>query len=217
MTVDSEDPDSTDSAQDNLRRDLVEATTQLAATSEVLTALGRSASDLDGILGTVVANASRLCHADVAQIHLLEDHTYRLAAWSAGLAEDWVDYIIRNPILVDRRTLIGRVGLDRRTQQIVDVLADPDYGRQDYQLMAGFRTTMGAPMLLDGEVVGVLCVWRYRVEPFDDRAADVLTTFAAQAAIAIRTSIWYARSRPAALSSSAMSSSWKHFATSETR
>ena len=30
---------------------------------------------------------------------------------------------------LDRDTLIGRVGLDRTTQQIPDVLADPDYGR----------------------------------------------------------------------------------------
>ena len=146
VAVDIEDPDWTDSVQD-LRRDLVEAKTQLAATSEVLTALGRSASDLDAILGTVVENAKRLCYADVAQIHLLEGHSYRLAARSAGLTEEFVDYILRNPILLDRSTLIGRVGLDRRTQQIVDVLADPDYGRQDAQLMAGYRTIMGAPML----------------------------------------------------------------------
>ena len=38
---------------------------------------------------------------------------------------------------VDRETLIGRVGLDRRTQQIADVLADPDYGRQDLQRVGG--------------------------------------------------------------------------------
>ena len=142
---------------------------------------------MDAILGTVVENAKRLCYADVAQIHLLEGHSYRLAARSAGLTEEFVDYILRNPILLDRSTLIGRVGLDRRTQQIVDVLADPDYGRQDAQLMAGYRTIMGAPMLRDGEVVGALyAVAPNRVEPFNDRAADVLTTFAAQAAIAIR-------------------------------
>ena len=182
MAVDNENAD----PADNLRRDLVEAKTQLAATSEVLTALGRSASDLDAILGTVVENAKRLCHADSAQIQLLEGHTYRLVARSAGVTEEWVDYVLHNPILLDRSTLIGRVGLDRRAQQIADVLADPDYGRQDAQLTAGYRTTMGAPMLLDGEVVGVLFVWRNRVEPFNDRAVDVLTTFAAQAAIAIR-------------------------------
>jgi len=42
-------------------------------------------------------------------------------------------------------------------------------------------------MLLDGEVVGVLSVWRTHVDPFSDRAVEVLTTFAAQAALAVRT------------------------------
>ena len=44
--------------------DLDEARQQQAATSEILTALGRSASDLDPILGTVVESAHRLCRAD---------------------------------------------------------------------------------------------------------------------------------------------------------
>src|ERR671923_45933 len=50
------------------------------------------------------------------------------------------------------------------------------------------RTPAGSagPMLLDDEVVGVLCIWRTEVDPFDDRSAALLTTFAAQAAIAIR-------------------------------
>ena len=185
MAVDGGNHERAD-AREDLRRDLAEARNRLAATSEVLTALGRSASDLDAILDTVVDNANRLCHADVAQIHLLEGSTYRLVARSSGLSEEYVDYILHNPVLLDRSTLIGRVGLDRRAQQIVDVLADPGYGRQDAQMMAGYRTIMGAPMLLDEEVVGVLYVWRNKVEPFDGRAAEVLTTFAAQAAIAIR-------------------------------
>ena len=45
---------------------------------------------------------------------------------------------------------------------------------------------MGVPMLLDGEVVGVLVVWRTEVDPFSERATELLTTFATQAAIAIR-------------------------------
>ena len=62
-------------------------------------------------------------------------------------------------------TLIGRVGLDRTTQQIADVLADPDYGRHDLQRVGGFRTTMGAPMLLDDEVVGALARLAQRGQP----------------------------------------------------
>jgi signal transduction histidine kinase/ActR/RegA family two-component response regulator len=183
--VDADEREGSDAADERLRRDLAEARNQLAATSEVLTALGRSASDLDAVLGTVVDSARRLCRADVAQIHLLDEGVYRLAG-SSGLSDEFVEYIVRNPVLLDRSTLIGRVGLDRRAQQINDVLADPAYGRLDAQRIAGYRTIMGAPMLLDGDVVGVLYVWRTAVDPFDERAATVLTTFAAQAAIAIR-------------------------------
>ena len=67
------------------------------------------------------------------------------------------------------------------------MLADPDYGGTDAQRVAGFRTIMGVPMLLDGNVVGVLSVWRIHVDAFSDRAVEVLTTFAAQAALAVRT------------------------------
>ena len=61
MAVDSDDPDRTDSVQEDLRRDLVAARQQQAATSEVLTALARSASDLDAILGTVVSSVPSPC------------------------------------------------------------------------------------------------------------------------------------------------------------
>jgi signal transduction histidine kinase len=42
------------------------------------------------------------------------------------------------------------------------------------------------PMLLDDDVVGMLNLWRYRVEPFDQRAMTLVTAFAAHAAVAIR-------------------------------
>ena len=168
-----------------LNRDLDEARQQLAATSEVLTALGRSASDPELVLGTVVESARRLCKADVAQVHLVEDNVYRLASFS-GLSDEYLDFLNRNPVRADRRSLVGRVGLDRRPQQIMDVLADAEYGRHELQRLGGYRTVVGVPMLLDRELVGVLSVWRTEVDPFGDRESGVLTTFAAQAAIAIR-------------------------------
>ena len=157
---------------ERLRLDLDEARGQLAATDEVLAAVGRTTSNLDSVLATVVESARSLCHADVAQIHLLEGEEYRLAA-SIGLTEEYRDFIDHNPIALDRRGLIGRVGLDLRPQQIKDVLADPDYERHDLQRIAGFRTILGVPMVLDGELIGILSAWRTQVDPFPDRAADV--------------------------------------------
>jgi signal transduction histidine kinase len=86
----------------------------------------------------------------------------------------------------DRGSLIGRVCLSGGAEQIPDVLDDPDYGRAELQRIAGLRTVMGVPMLLDDELVGVLLVWRTRVDGFGERETQALTAFAAQAAIAIR-------------------------------
>ncbi len=170
---------------ERLRRDLADARDEIAATNDVLTAMGRSASDLDLVLGTIVDSARSLCRADAVQLNLFDGSFYRLAR-SSGLSADFVAYMTDHPIRRDYDSLTGRVGLDRRTVQIPDVLADPGYGRQDMQRIAGFRTIIGAPMLLDDDVVGVLLVWRTEVDPFDDRAIALLTAFAAAAAIAVR-------------------------------
>ncbi len=185
MTVHRDERDNADAVVERLRRDLAEARQQLAATSEVLSALGQSASDLDAVLGTVVQSARSLCRADVAQIHLMEGELLKLAR-SSGLSQEGIDYIAQHPASVDRRSLIGRVSLYGRTQQITDVVADPDYGRIEVQRLTGLRTTLGVPMMLGDELIGVLNVWRTEVDPFGDRETEVLTTFATQAAIAIR-------------------------------
>jgi signal transduction histidine kinase/CheY-like chemotaxis protein len=171
---------------ERLTDELDEVREQLGATSEVLAVIGRSASDLEGVLETVVESARKLCGADAGQVFLVDGDRYRLA-YGSGMTAEYREFIANNPVVLDRGTLAGRVGLDRRASQITDVLADPDYGRTDAQRVAGFRTIMGVPMLLDGEVVGVLSVWRTQVDPFSDRAVEVLTTFAAQAALAVRT------------------------------
>ena len=165
--------------------ELAEVREQLAATSEVLAVIGRSASDLEGVLETVVESARKLCAADAAQVFLVDGDRYRFAHGS-GMTPEYREFIASNPMVLDRGTLNGRVGLDRRATQITDVLADPDYGLADAQRMAGYRTVMGVPMLLDGEVVGMLSVWRTQVHRFSDRAVEVLTAFAAQVALAVR-------------------------------
>jgi len=165
--------------------ELAEVREQLAATSEVLAVIGRSAFDLERILETVVESARRLCAADAGQVFLVDGDRCRFA-YGSGMTAEYREFIANNPVVLDRGTLNGRVGLDRRATQITDVLADPDYSLADAQRMAGYRTVMGVPMLLDGDVVGMLSVWRTHVDPFSDRAVEVLTAFAAQAALAVR-------------------------------
>jgi signal transduction histidine kinase/DNA-binding response OmpR family regulator len=171
---------------DDLRHALSEARDQLHETGEILRALGRSDSSLDDVMRTVTASAQRLVRGDAVLVFLFDDTQFTLG-WSSGLGVDVRSYLSEHPLRRDRSALVGRVGLDRRTQQIADVLADPEYGRSDLQRVGGFRTVIGAPMLVDDEVVGVLNVWRTRVAPFSERETELLTTYAAQAAVAIRT------------------------------
>jgi signal transduction histidine kinase/ActR/RegA family two-component response regulator len=179
-------PTAGDATGGDLRRQTQATQEQFDATNEVLLALGRNSKDPDAVLGTIVESARRLCRAQVAQAYRLVGNEFRLAK-AVGLTDEVIEYLSRNPITLDRRALMGRVAIARRTDQIVDVLADPDFGRFDLQSIAGFRTTIGSPLLLDGEVVGVLLLWRTEVEAFDNAAIAVLETFSAQAAIVVRT------------------------------
>jgi signal transduction histidine kinase/ActR/RegA family two-component response regulator len=169
---------------ERLRRCYAALQDQFDAANEVLSAVGRFAGDTETVLTTIVESARRLCRSDAAHLYLLKDGVYRLIK-AVGVSDESIAYIAEHPMPMDRDTLIGRVGLDRKTQQIPDVVADPDFGRLDLQRVAGFRTTLGAPMIVDDEVVGAMSIWRNEVSPFGDREMVIVTAFAGQAAMAI--------------------------------
>jgi GAF domain-containing protein len=177
---------STPSAEDHSRllRDYADATEQFRATNEVLTALGRSTSDPDAVLDTVVESARRLCRGHTAAIYLIEGGTFRLAS-SVGLSQEFVRTVTDFPMEVNRGTVIGRAAVERRIQKVRDVLTDTEYIRSDVQQTGGIRSSMSAPMLLDGEVVGGISIFRTEVDPFDDREEALLEVFAAQAAVVV--------------------------------
>lgn len=170
---------------DRLRRAYDDATDQFAATNAVVTALGKSAVDPDAVLDSIVESARRLCRSQAAQVFLIDGGHFSLAS-SVGPTARLRQYLEEHPIGLDRDTIVGRAASDRRVQQVSDVLVDPAYRRRDLQEIAGYRTVIAAPMLLDDEVVGALSLLRTDVEPFDASAVALLETFAAQAAVVVR-------------------------------
>src|ERR687897_857049 len=170
-----------------LVRDHGDVLEQLVAADAVLVALGRSSSDADAdaVMTTVAESARRLCRCQGVSIYLLHGEEFELAT-TVGLPPEFRSYVAAHPIRKDRETMAGRVALDRRIEQVRDVLTDPGYGRRDVQEIAGSRTMIAAPLILDDEVVGAISLWRTKVEPFDERATAMLQTFAAQAAAVVR-------------------------------
>jgi signal transduction histidine kinase/HAMP domain-containing protein len=166
-------------------RELTESLDQQTATSEVLKVISRSAFDLQPVLETLLENATKLCGADKGYIHRLRGDVYTIAV-SYGASDEFKTFMKEHPIHASgRETLVGRVVLERRPVHIPDVLSDPDYKWSEAQKAGGYRTLLGVPMLREGMPIGVIVIWRERVEAFTDKQIALVTTFADQAVIAI--------------------------------
>jgi hypothetical protein len=63
-----------------LERQVTELVQQQAAISEVLRAIANSPHDLQPIFDTIVANAARLCRADLGVLNLFEERGFRIVA-----------------------------------------------------------------------------------------------------------------------------------------
>ncbi len=167
-------------------QELRDARHQSAASREILAALGRSAANPGDVLDTIVEYAARLCGAQAAMLFLLDGEVFRLSRESGEATKEYSAHLRANPIARNRSSTVGRAAVDKHTHQIADVLEDADYQRLDLQRLAGFRTLLATPMILEDEVVGVLSVWRTRVAPFDARERELLEEFAAEGAIVLR-------------------------------
>ena len=171
-----------------LARERDEALEQLAATSEVLQVISRSAFDLKSVLQALVGSAARLCRADKGAIFVNDGDVYRLAAHSGLSSEEETQakqYARERPLGPNRGSLVGRVAMDGRVVHIKDVLADADYLASAYQKAFSFRTDLGVPLLREGAVIGVFALMRTEVNPFTEAEIELVSTFASQAVIAI--------------------------------
>ena len=167
-----------------LARELDDARAHQAATADVLKLISRSACDLPRVLETLLHSAARLCGARHGGIFRADGDGARAAAGynvPPGRLEVWR----RTPIAPGHGTATGRALLERHPVQIVDIRTDPDYEVPDSQMIAKMRTVLSVPLLREGIPVGVITLWKNKVEPFTERQIDLVTTFADQAVIAI--------------------------------
>ena len=137
------------------------------------------------MLDTLVESAARLCEADQGQITRPQSGGLFWLQATFGYSEELKDELERLPFRSGTETVTGRALLARAPVHILDAQTLPGYERTKAQKLGGYRTLLAAPMLREGEPIGVIGLSRLSVRPFTQRQIELLATFADQAVIAI--------------------------------
>jgi GAF domain-containing protein len=171
-------------------REQAEALEREQAMAEVLGIISRSPTDLPPVLEAAVAQAARLCAAEVAAIHRVEGGVgHTVAAFVAPGVQQPVRGFAAAAVSRDR--FWGRAALDRRTVHVYG--GEAVLAREFPESVAYLRTqgtplpwaVLAVPLLRADAVIGVLALHRVTAQPFSDPQIALVETFADQAVIAI--------------------------------
>ena len=173
------------------QRELDEAREQQAATADVLRVISSSAGELEPVFASVLENATRLCEANYGAMWLRDAGTLRNVAFHGELPQSFQEIWHAGSVIpADADVPVARAVRLGKLVFVDDLKEDGSY-RENNPLargsvdLAGIRTLMAVPMLKDGEHIGGITIYRREVRPFTDKQVDLVTSFAAQAVIAI--------------------------------
>jgi len=170
--------------------DLTKSLEQQTATSEVLRVISSSPGELEPVFGAILTNATRLCEANFGTLQLRENGAFRIASMH-NPPPAFAEARRHNPLITPSpHNALGRAVATKQLIHIADYAEDIAYKERDPAAvglveLAGARTLLLVPMVMEGELIGNLNIYRQEVRPFTDKQIALVQNFAAQAVIAI--------------------------------
>jgi GAF domain-containing protein len=165
--------------------DLTEALEQQTATSEVLKVISSSPGELEPVFNAVLENAVRICGAKFGNLLIVDGDTYRTAAVH-GAPRAFMEARRQNPVIRPRPgSDLDVMRKDKKVIHVADMRLDGVAASSQIVELAGARTFLNVPMLKDGDLIGIIGIYRQEVQPFTAKQIELVQNFAAQAIIAI--------------------------------
>ncbi|MCW5661636.1 MAG: GAF domain-containing protein [Burkholderiaceae bacterium] len=163
-----------------------EALEKQTATAEILRVISSSPTSTQPVFDAIGERAAKLCDAHYGFVFTFDGQSIQIGG-AFGLDANGLQ-AIRDvfPMPPSSNSIAARAIRERAVINLADVLAEADYAPIGTALRAGFRSSLGVPMLQDDEVVGAITVARLTIGAFADRQIELLQTFADQAVIAIQ-------------------------------
>ena len=172
-----------------LLNELSQSLEQQTATSEVLQVISSSPGDLQPVFESLLRNATQLCKAKFGTLYLREEGGVRLVA-AYDMPAKFNEVQSRAATEPAPGGPLEGALKTKRAVQIPDLAATELYRQRhprtvDAVELGRIRTAVAVPMLKDDEPIGVISIHRPEVALFDEKQIALLTSFAAQAVIAI--------------------------------
>jgi PAS domain S-box-containing protein len=167
------------------RKQVDEALERHAAQLALINDIGRkivAALDLDQVLQSIVDSATRLIPAGTGSvIHLIDEAAGKLSPRATSAPEVNVQEKLELPI---REGIAGLVMQEKRPINVPNVEEDPRFLSTDTPTPK--KSLLTVPLLIDGGCIGTLSLNSEQVGAFSSDDERLLTTLAAQAAVAVR-------------------------------
>ncbi|MGC1317028.1 MAG: GAF domain-containing protein, partial [Pseudolabrys sp.] len=172
-----------------LLNELRESLEQQTATAEVLKVISSSPGELEPVFNAILANATNICGAKFGTLYLRKGDAFYASAFH-NAPPAFVDARKGKALHPNPESTLGRAAQTKQVAQVLDATKRDAYRQGDPFVVAGadlggYRTIISVPMLKDGELIGVITIYRQEVLAFNDKQIELVNNFASQAVIAI--------------------------------
>ena len=166
-----------------LLNELRQSLEQQTATADVLRVISSSSGDLQPVFEAMLENAVRICEAEFGVLYRFDGGAFHFAA-EVGTLQEYREFNQQRgafqPIPGGQ---LERVMLTKQVSHTADDAASTSPGMA--ARLAGAHAQIAVPMLKEGNLIGVIIIYRQEVRRFTDKQIELVQNFAAQAVIAV--------------------------------